>query len=86
MIEPTETESKEMLDEFVRVLSEINREIDENPQKVLDAPHTTPVSRIDEVTAARQPNLRYKSEVRNSKHETNSNDQNSNVQKESLKI
>ncbi len=60
MVEPTETESKETLDEFVRILETIEKEINENPQKVLDAPHQTPVSRIDEVLAARQPNLRYK--------------------------
>lgn len=60
MVEPTETESKETLDEFVKILMEINREVLESPQIVLDAPHTTPVGRIDEVTAARQPNLRYK--------------------------
>ncbi len=60
MVEPTETESKETLDEFVRVLLEIDKEITENPQKVLDAPHTMPVSRIDEVRAAREPNLRWK--------------------------
>ena len=46
------------LDEFVKILFEINREIRENPETVLNAPHTTPVGRIDEVTAARQPNLR----------------------------
>ncbi|MBI2094906.1 MAG: aminomethyl-transferring glycine dehydrogenase subunit GcvPB [Candidatus Omnitrophica bacterium] len=62
MIEPTETESKETLDEFVRALEAIDREIEEDPEKVLGAPHTTPVSRIDEVTAARQPNLRYRPE------------------------
>ncbi len=61
MVEPTETESKETLDRFVEILVEIDKEINENPQKVLGAPHTTPVSRIDEVTAARQPNLRFKS-------------------------
>ncbi|MBI3252672.1 MAG: aminomethyl-transferring glycine dehydrogenase subunit GcvPB [Candidatus Omnitrophica bacterium] len=60
MIEPTETESKETLDEFVRVLFQIQKEIDEEPQKVLDAPSTTPVSRIDEVRAAREPNLRFR--------------------------
>ncbi len=60
MVEPTETESKEMLDIFVDALLKINEEIEKNPQIVLDAPHTTPVSRIDEVRAARQPNLRYK--------------------------
>ena len=64
MVEPTETESKETLDEFVTILLEINREIHENPQTVLDAPHTTPVGRIDEVTAARRPNLRYKRELK----------------------
>lgn len=61
MVEPTETESKETLDQFVEILRGIEKEIEENPQKVLDAPHTTPVSRIDEVQAARQPNLRYRS-------------------------
>ena len=65
MIEPTETESKEMLDEFVRILHEIEREIDTDPKKVTEAPHDTPVSRIDEVTAARHPNLRYKNPVGN---------------------
>ncbi|MBI4432283.1 MAG: aminomethyl-transferring glycine dehydrogenase subunit GcvPB [Candidatus Omnitrophica bacterium] len=60
MVEPTETESKATLDEFVKVLQEIQKEIETNPQKVLDAPHTTPVSRIDEVRAAREPNLRYR--------------------------
>ncbi len=60
MVEPTETESKETLDEFVKILFEIDREVRESPQIVLDAPHTTPVGRIDEVTAARQPNLRYR--------------------------
>jgi glycine dehydrogenase subunit 2 len=60
MIEPTETESKQTLDEFIRILHQINREIDQSPEKVLGAPHTTPVARIDEVQAARHPNLRYK--------------------------
>ena len=60
MVEPTETESKETLDEFVSILRRIDEEIDKDPEKVLNAPHTTPVGRIDEVRAARQPNLRYK--------------------------
>ncbi len=59
MVEPTETESRETLDEFVRILFEIEKEIVGEPQKVLEAPHTTPVSRIDEVQAARKLNLRY---------------------------
>lgn len=60
MVEPTETESKETMDRFVEILAEIDKEIEQDPQKVLDAPHTTPVSRIDEVQAARQPNLRHR--------------------------
>jgi len=60
MIEPTETESKETLDAFVEVMRQIDREIKETPQTVLDAPHTTSVSRIDEVRAARQPNVRFR--------------------------
>ena len=60
MVEPTETESKETLDEFVAILEKIEKEIDANPKIVLEAPHTTPVGRIDEVLAARQPNLRFK--------------------------
>ena len=60
MVEPSETESKETLDEFIQILHAIEKEIEQDPQKVLDAPHDTPVSRIDEVLAARKPNLRYK--------------------------
>ena len=60
MIEPTETESRETLDEFIKILFEIEKEINENPNIVLDAPHTTPVSRMDEVQAARNLNLRYR--------------------------
>lgn len=59
MIEPTETESKEMLDAFVEALEKIYDEIQTNPQLLHDAPCTQPVSRIDEVSAARQPNLRW---------------------------
>ena len=58
MIEPTETESKETLDAFVAALKAIDREVSEDPALVKDAPHTTPVSRLDEVRAARQPDLR----------------------------
>ena len=60
MIEPTETESKETLDEFIEILTEINHEIDRDPEKVLNAPHTTPVRRLDEVLAARTPNLCFR--------------------------
>ena len=60
MIEPTESESREELDLFVDAMRQIAREVDENPQIVLDAPHSTRVSRLDETTAARKPVLRWR--------------------------
>jgi glycine dehydrogenase subunit 2 len=60
MIEPTETESKETLDKFALALTTISEEMMKNPQIVKDAPYTTPVARLDEITAARKPNLRWK--------------------------
>lgn len=59
MIEPTETESKETLDRFVRVMKAIAQECGESPDVVLSAPHSTPVQKVDEVRAARQPDLNY---------------------------
>ena len=59
MVEPTETEKKETLDHFIQTMININKEIDTDPQKVKTAPHTTPVRRVDEVRAARFPNLRW---------------------------
>lgn len=59
MIEPTETESKETLDAFADALIEIAREVEEQPEKVKDAPHSTPVRRLDEARAARNPVLRW---------------------------
>ena len=59
MIEPTETESKETLDNFVEIMEKINEEIKEDPELVLERPVNTPVSRVDETLAARQPNLRF---------------------------
>ena len=58
MIEPTETESKETLDSFVEALKAIDQEVREDPSVVTNAPSTTPVSRLDEARAARQPDLR----------------------------
>ena len=55
MIEPTETEAKETLDEFAKVLFEICEEAKKNPELVLEAPHHLPVKRLDEVRAAKQP-------------------------------
>lgn len=59
MIEPTETESKETLDSFVDTMIQIAKEVEENPEIVQEAPHTTVVGRLDETTAARKPILRY---------------------------
>lgn len=60
MIEPTETESKETLDEFIAVMKVVAKEAIENPEIVKTAPHTTPVRRLDETTAARFPKVTYK--------------------------
>jgi glycine dehydrogenase subunit 2 len=60
MIEPTESESKQELDLFVDAMLSIAEEAENEPQTILDAPHTTRVSRVDEVTAARKPILRWK--------------------------
>lgn len=59
MIEPTETESKAILDTFIEAMHTIAKECEETPDVVKNAPHTTPVKRVDEVTANRQPNLNY---------------------------
>jgi glycine dehydrogenase subunit 2 len=59
MIEPTETESKETLDQFIEVMIQIAKEAEESPEVVQEAPHKTVVGRLDEVTAARKPVLRY---------------------------
>lgn len=59
MIEPTETESKETLDEFIAAMIKISNEVQENPEMVNSAPHTTVVGRLDEVRAARKPFLKY---------------------------
>ncbi|KYD20814.1 aminomethyl-transferring glycine dehydrogenase subunit GcvPB [Caldibacillus debilis] len=60
MIEPTETESKETLDEFIEAMIHIAKEAEENPEIVQEAPHTTVVKRLDETKAARKPVLRYR--------------------------
>ena len=60
MIEPTESESKEELDLFIDAMKSIAQEAEESPEIILNAPHTTRISRLDEVRAARQPILRWK--------------------------
>ena len=67
MIEPTETEGKAELDLFVDALISIAKEVEENPELVLKAPHNTRTSRVDEVTAARKPVVRWKPESTASK-------------------
>lgn len=59
MIEPTETESKETLDEFIEVMRTIAAEAAQDPDILHGAPHNTPISRPDETTAARNPILKY---------------------------
>ena len=59
MIEPTETESKQTLDEFIAVMKKIAQEAVEDPELLHSAPHNTPVGRPDETAAARQPILRW---------------------------
>ena len=59
MVEPTETESRETLDEAIEVFHKIYQEALDNPQSLHSAPHNTPIGRPDEVTAARKPVLRY---------------------------
>ena len=62
MIEPTETESIATLDRFVEAMFQIADEIRSSPEIVRTAPHTSPVKRLDEVTASRKPNVRWKSQ------------------------
>jgi len=57
MIEPTETESRETLDQFVRSMEAIARECRENPQLLINAPQKTKTARLDETQAARSPRL-----------------------------
>jgi len=60
MIEPTESESLEELDLFIDAMRSIAREVEETPELVKSAPHSTRVSRLDEVQAARKPILRWR--------------------------
>ncbi|RBW70587.1 aminomethyl-transferring glycine dehydrogenase subunit GcvPB [Bacillus taeanensis] len=64
MIEPTETEAKETLDEFANAMIQIAKEAEENPEIVQEAPHTTIVKRLDETLAARKPVLRYEKQAK----------------------
>ena len=59
MIEPTETESKETLDDFIAVLKKIAEEAKADPQLLKTAPHDTPVRRMDDVKAVKEPHFTY---------------------------
>jgi glycine dehydrogenase subunit 2 len=63
MIEPTETESKDTLDKFIATMITIAQEAVSNPDTVKSAPHNTPVSRMDDVTAVKEPKLTFKSYI-----------------------
>ena len=58
LVEPTETETKETLDRFAKIVAEILREAREDPEVARSAPHATPVRRLDETAAARHPVVR----------------------------
>ena len=60
MVEPTESESKSRLDNFIEVMRKIAEEIKQNPEFVNSAPHSAPIKKVDETLAARKPDLRYK--------------------------
>src|SRR5438067_668924 len=68
MIEPTETEPKEILDEFADALLAIAREAAETPELLHEAPHDRPVRRLDEVRAAKTPIVRYRFEEHPAEH------------------
>src|SRR5436190_17695853 len=63
LIEPTESVGRADLDAFIEAMRDIDREASENPQLVVDAPHTTRIGRLDEATAARKPVLRWKRDM-----------------------
>ena len=62
MIEPTESESKETLDQFIEAMVRIAREAETEPELLREAPHKTKISRLDEVLANRKPLLRWRPE------------------------
>ena len=63
LIEPTESVGRQDLDAFIHAMNSIAKEAEENPQLVIDAPHSTRIGRLDVATAARKPILRWKSDL-----------------------
>jgi glycine dehydrogenase subunit 2 len=64
MIEPTESESRQVLEDFAAALVSIAGEAQNDPDLVRNAPHITPVGRLDEVLAARNPVLKHRENAR----------------------
>jgi glycine dehydrogenase subunit 2 len=62
LIEPTETESKQTLDAFVKAMCAVKKEVESTPEIVLNSPHTLPVKRLDDVRAVRELNVNYYAE------------------------
>jgi len=60
LIEPTETEDRETLDQFIEAMMLIRKEAEDSPELVKGAPHTLPVKRLDDVKAARELDLVWK--------------------------
>jgi len=59
MIEPTENESKKTIDGFIKIMHIIAKEAIESPELLKEAPHNTPIGRVDDVLAAKHPILTY---------------------------
>lgn len=59
MIEPTETESKETLDNFIETMIKISEEAESNPEKLKNAPQNTPIGRLDEIAAIKNLNVKF---------------------------
>ena len=72
LIEPTETECKETLDQFVTIMQTILQEAKTDPQCLKNAPHTLPVKRLDDVKAARELRLNYYTTLSTNKEPLNS--------------
>ena len=60
MIEPTESESLDTIDGFIKVMRQIAHEAATDPDLVKGAPHSTPIGRVDDVLAAKHPVLTYR--------------------------
>ncbi|HMO82264.1 MAG TPA: aminomethyl-transferring glycine dehydrogenase subunit GcvPB [Pyrinomonadaceae bacterium] len=63
LIEPTESVGRADLDAFIEAMKDIDREAQEDPDLVINAPHSTRIGRLDEATAARKPVLRWRPDM-----------------------